>query len=267
MRTFRLAALVLCVLPATAGAQALWPRPLAGGGEIGLEWVRPTFDGEEGIGFTRGVWVLDGRAKVGQRLNLIVAFPYLNAPSESGGDGAAGNAMFGVEFTDTLGRPEFTLGLRRGGLSPSAGTYYVGVLGDYDRLEQAASDGWILNTVGHVRPWSAPDGGFAELRFGVTGIFGVNDGGGTTTSMLLDYGIRIGSEKEKFGFGAGITGRWPITGTYGGSVASAVHQVFADASYLKGIVHPTVGIRLPFDEDLGELLNYALTFGVKVAIE
>jgi hypothetical protein len=267
MRAFRLAALVLCLIPASAGAQALWPRPLAGAGEIGLEWVRPTFDGEEGIGFTRGVWVFDGRAKVGQRLNLILAFPYINAPVSGSGGGAAGNPLFGVEFTDTTGRPEFTVGLRRGNFSGSSfGAYIIGALGDYDRLEQVGTDGWILSTVGHVRPWSAPDGGFAELRFGVTGFF-MSEGGASSTSMLLDYGIRMGREKGALGFGAGLTGRWPLTGTTGGSVASAVHQVFADASYLKGIVQPTVGVRFPFDEDLGELLSYALTFGVKVVIK
>ena len=263
MRSPRLAVLLLCLLPATARAQALWPRPLAGAGEIGLEWVRPTFDNDESFGGTRGVWVIDARVKVAPRVNAIAALPRLT----DGENATPGNILLGVEFTDSTGRPEFTLGLRHGSTSTTSPTpFYVGALGDYDRLEQAIPEGWILNTVGHVRPWSAPDGGFAELRFGVTGVF-MNEEGVRSTSMLLDYGIRIGAEKESFGFGLGVTGRWPLTGTTGGSVASAVHQVFGDATYLKGIVQPTVGVRLPFDEDLGTVLDYALTFGVKVVIK
>jgi hypothetical protein len=264
MRLYWLAALAVSLLPATAGAQALWPRPLAGVGEVGLEWVRPTFDNDEGLGASRGVWILDGRAKVGQRLNLIVALPSLS----DGNSRTYGNLLFGLEFTDTTGRPEFTVGVRHGGVSSGSSFTPIGValLGDYDRLEQALTDGWIINTVGHVRPWKAEDGGFAELRFGVTGIF-QNADGASSTSMLLDYGIRIGREQESFGFGAGLTGRWPITGSAGGSVESAVHQVFLDASYLKGIVQPTVGMRFPFDEELGEVFDYALTFGVKVVIQ
>jgi hypothetical protein len=263
MRALRLALLAVCLLPVTARAQALWPRPLAGAAEIGLEWVRPTFDQDDGLGSTRGVWVVDARVKVAPRINAIVAIPRLN----DGNDATAGNLLLGVEFTDTTGRPEFTLGLRKGGVSTSNfGPFVVGYLGDYDRLEQALTDGWILNTVGHVRPWSAADGGFAEFRFGVTGVFQSQDGA-SSTSMLLDYGIRIGQEKEKFGFGAGVTGRWPISGALGGSIQSAVHQVFVDASYLQGIVQPTVGVRLPFDAELEEVLDYALTFGVKVVIK
>lgn len=251
------------ILPAALPAQSLWPRKLAGRGELGLEWVRPTFDDAE-FGFTRGVWIIDGRVQVTPRLNLIAALPQLTAPTDAGSDREWGNPFFGVEFTDTLGRPEFTIGLRRGNASfESASPFYMGYLGDYDRLEQVLTDGWILNTIGHVRPWNAPDGGFAELRFGVTGIFGLENGA-SSTSMLLDYGIRIGRETGTLGFGTGLTGRWPITGTSGGSLESAVHQVFGDVTYLKGVVQPTVGVRLPFDEELGEVLDYALTFGVKV---
>jgi len=264
MRTLSFAALVACLLPASLGAQSLWPRPLAGTGEVGLEWVRPTFENDEGLGASRGVWIFDGRAKVGQRLNLIVALPSLS----DGNSRTYGNLLFGLEFTDTTGRPEFTVGLRHGGVSSGSSftPIAVALLGDYDRLEQALTDGWILNTVGHVRPWKAEDGGFAELRFGVTGIFQSADGA-SNTSMLLDYGIRIGQEKESFGFGLGVTGRWPLTGATGGSIESAVHQVFGDATYLKGMVQPTIGVRLPFDEDLGEVLKYAITFGVKVVIQ
>lgn len=268
MPSLRWVALAACLLPSVGAAQSLWPRRLAGKGEIGVEWVRPTFDNnDEQFGTSRGVWIFDARVKAGKRINVIAALPHLTAATGAEGDATMGNILLGVEFTDTTGQPEFTIGLRRGNTSSSSfDPIGIAFLGDYDRLEEAATTGWILNTVGHVRPWRGEDGGFAELRFGVTGMFN-RDGGVSSTSMLLDYGIRIGRETNTFAFGTGLTGRWPLSGASGGTVRSAVHQVFADASYTKGIVQPLVGVRLPFDEDLGEVLEYALTFGLRVVFQ
>jgi len=83
MRKLLFAALLVSTSTPLA-AQSLWPRPLASKGELDLEWVRPSFPNESGLSSTRGVWVLSGRTKVGERGRLVIAIQYIRAGSGTG---------------------------------------------------------------------------------------------------------------------------------------------------------------------------------------
>ena len=266
LRASSLAFLAACFLPVAGEAQSLWPRPLEGRGEVGLEWVRPTLATDDAdFGFARGVWIVDGRLKVGRRIHLIAAIPWIEVAGGSGASGF-GNPMVGLEFTDTTGRPEFTLGLRRGFAGDEGwddGNVEIGALGDLDRLEQVFPEGLVIEGVGHVQPWTGSDGTTAELRFGGTVVVVRNQYGGGGT-LFLKYGLRLGHDFPRARVGFGLTGLWLVpTGDVSGST---VDQLFGEIAAREGTVRPSLAVRIPFDDGLGEFLDYALTFGVRVIL-
>jgi hypothetical protein len=266
-RPLILAWLGLCAAGSTLSAQSLWPRKLDGTADFGLEWVRPSFEGGDGYATQMGVWILDARVRVGQRLNIAAAFPRINTSTDAGSASTAGSVYLGVEFTDTAGRPEFSLGFRKGRAALGAsGAFDVGGIGDFDRIEQTLSRGYAITAVGHTRPWNSPDGAFAELRFGASAIFDPSSEGEGGTGMFLDYGIRMGKDGSKFGAGFAWTGRWAIS-NYGASPANTIDQLTLDVAMTSGLVRPSVAVRIPFDENLKESLDYALIFGVRVALK
>ena len=84
--------------------------------------------------------------------------------------------------------------------------------------------------------------------------------------MFLDYGIKIGRDGKTIGAGFAWTGRWAIS-NYGASPANTIDQLTLDLAVVRGLVRPSVAVRIPFDENLKETLNYALIFGVRVALK
>jgi hypothetical protein len=265
IRRFGLVLLAMGLLPAAGSAQSLWPRPLEGRGEVGVEWVRPTFANDDAdFGFARGVWIVDGRVKLGARTRLVAAIPWI----ESAGDGGSGmgNVMLGVEFTDSTGRPEFTLGLRRGHFDDDGwddASVEIGALGDLDRLEQVFPEGLVIEGVGHLQPWTGDDGTRAELRIGGTGVIIRNEYGGGGL-LFLKYGLRIGHDFPGAAVGFGLTGLWLVpTGDVSGST---VDQLFGEITARKGKVRPSLAVRLPFDEGLKEELAFAVTLGLRVPL-
>lgn len=267
-RVLRLAVLAATLLPVVASAQSLWPRPLEGHGDLGFEWMRPTFaNGDDDFGIARGVWIIDGRLKVGERIRLIAAIPWVEVAGGGGGGSAFGNPMIGVEFTDTTGRPEFTLALRRGFGSDDAwddGTLEVGGYGDLDRLEQVFPEGLIIEGVGHAHPWTGADGTNLELRIGGTGVIVRNQYGGGG-AFFLKYGFRLGHDAGPVAIGVGLTGLWLVP--TGDEAGSTVDQLFAEFAARKGKVRPSVAVRIPFDEALKDELAFAVSLGVRVPLQ
>jgi hypothetical protein len=260
-RSIALAGILASAPAGSLGAQSLWPRRLEGAAELGLEWVRPTFDGGDDHTFTRGIWILDGRVRAGKRLNVVAAFPRLVASTGAGGSSSAGNFYMGLEFTDTAGRPEFSLGLRTGRqFSYDDGSEEMG-FADFDRLEGVISGVLAISGTGHARPWQGEDGAFAEVRFGAT-ILAAAGGGG----MFFDYGARIGRDGETFGAGFGWTGRYSL-GSEGNILESTIDQLTLDLSLQRGPVRPTLAVRVPFDGSLNEYLDYAVIVGVRVPLK
>jgi hypothetical protein len=261
MRALRLACLAASLLPATATAQALWPRRLEGPAEFGLEWVRPTFDGEDPYTFARGIWILDGRFRAGKRINLQLALPQVIASTDAGSSTGPGNLYAGIEFTDTSGRPEFTLAFRRGSRSSGDDDTWEMGFGDFDRIEEVVTGAYAISGIRHIHPWQGEDGAYADLRLGGTLFLG--EGGG---AMFFDYGVRMGRDGETFGAGFAWTGRWAI-GSDGGTLASTIDQLTLDLSLQRGVVRPNIAVRVPFDENLNDLIDYALIVGVRVPLK
>lgn len=267
-RPFALIALALIATPAAGRAQSLWPDSLRGQGEIGLEWIRPTFkSGDDSFSGTRGIWTLSGRVRATDRLNLVVAIPRIVATDGSGGK-MMGNPYVGVEFLKPDHTPEFSLGIR---LLTADNTFSparsVGFYGDFDRFETTLSKVLILTAAGYHQAYHTDDGAYARIRFGATFYHPTESGLSTENEMYLNYGLRIGRETPDIRVSAEVTGRWLLSSNGANLAQATVHQGALTASFLHGPLQPYVGFRVPIDEDLKSALRYALTFGVVMGVE
>lgn len=263
------AALVLLLdAPEFAQAQSLWPDSLRGQGEIGMEWVRPTFtSGDDLYSGTRGIWILGGRVRATDRLDLVVAIPRIVATDESGGK-MMGNPYAGVEFRKPDRTPEFSLGVRLlmadNAFSPARS---VGFFGDFDRFETTISKALVLTAAGYHQAYHTDDGAYARIRFGATFYHPTGTGFSTDNEMYFNYGLRIGRETPNVRLSAEVTGRWLLSANGANLAQATIHQGALTASFLHGPLQPYVAFRAPIDEDLKSALRYALTFGVTVAVE
>lgn len=264
--------LVLCTLATSTSlsAQSLWPRPLTGRAEIGFEWVRPTLaDNDDAYGFSRGVWILSGRIRASDKINVVLALPHLRAPGVSagyGGGSASGAPYLGVEFLGGERRPEFSLGVRFSGAT--YGAYEAAAMafyGDFDRWEAAATDALVVNAIGHTTAWQDSAGASVEVRFG--GTLFIPRGYASGGELYVDYGIRFGRDTPALRLGAAVTGRWLATGGGGASIAEAsIHQVAGDLSFGSGTFRPSFGLRLPIDDALNDAVRYVVIAGVTVGL-
>lgn len=265
---FAAAFVVLLAAPGLARAQSLWPDSLRGRGEIGMEWVRPTFkSGDDTFSGTRGVWILGGRVRATDRLNIVAALPRLVATDADGG-ATMGNPYVGIEFLKPDHTPEFSVGFRllmaNNAFSPARG---VGFYGDFDRFESTITKALVLTAAGYHQAYRSDDGAYARIRFGATFYHPSESGFSAENEMYFNYGVRVGRDAPDVRLSAEVTGRWWLN-SGGASLAQATtHQGTLTASFLHGPVQPYVGIRAPVDEDLKGVLRYALTFGVVLGIE
>lgn len=270
-RPIALASLLLALPLGPLAAQSLWPRPLEGKAEVGLEWVRPTFvTGDDQYGFSRGVWILGGRIRASERINVVLALPQIRAPGGFygyGGGSGSGTPYIGVEFLAAERRPEFSLGIRLGGSSSSSSDAGVMALyGDYDRWEEGISNALVVNAIGHTTAWQDSAGASARVRFGGTIL--IPAGGMYGGELYVDYGIRFGRDTPALRLGVALTGRWLATGGGGASLAEAtIHQVAGDLSFGSGMVRPSFGVRLPLDDALNDVVEYVLIGGVTVHLK
>lgn len=267
-RALFVAVLLTLVAAPAARAQSLWPAPLRGPAEFGIEWVRPTFKySDDAYSGTRGIWILSGRFHPAPRLNAVVAIPRLVATDADGG-ATMGDPYAGIELLKDDGTVEFSLGTRIDMIDNTfGGAPEVGFFGDFDRFEQAISHAVTLTATGYHEPFRSDDGTFARIRFGATFLHPTGEGLGAENDLYFNYGIRMGRETPSLRFSVELTGRWLLTANGANFGEASIHQGAATASFFSGQVRPYVGIRVPVDEELKSLLRRALIFGVTVGVE
>lgn len=268
LRVLLLALLMLASAPVAAGAQALWPDSLRGQGELGAEWVRPTFaSSDDAYASTRGIWIVSGRLRASDRLNAVVAGSRIVATSGSGGS-MLGNPYAGIEFVRPDRTPEFSLGIRLlmadNSFSPARA---VGFYGDFDRFESVLSHVFIVTATGYHEPYRSADGAFARIRFGATFYHPTSSGSSAENEMYFDYGVRIGRDTRSVRVSAELTGRWLLSSNGASFAEATVHQGALTASFLGGPVRPYVGYRIPIDEELKPALDHALIVGVTASVQ
>lgn len=258
---------VIHLAPSHADAQSLWPDSLIGQGELGAEWVRPTFaTSDDAYSSARGIWMLSGRLRASDRINLVAAGARIVATSGNGGS-MLGNPYVGVEFLKPDRTPELSLGVRllaADNAFPT--TQATGFYGDFDRFESVITRAFIVTAAGYHEPFHSENGAFARIRFGATFYHPTGGGVGGENEMYLNYGLRIGRETPAVRVSAEVTGRWLLSANDASFAEATVHQGAVTASFLSGAVRPYVGFRIPIDEDLKPVLDHALIVGVTMGI-
>ena len=270
MRQLLLAALVVTTSTPLA-TQSLWPRPLASAGELDLEWVRPTFQNETGLGTTRGIWVLSGRYRLGARGRVVVAVPVIRtgASDPYGSSSNVGDPYVGYESSDSTSRSTFVVGIR----FPWAATggYYnqpLALYGDYDRFEESFPKTLTLHFEGQNRVWQDAEGADVRIRVGSTLLHSTDPATYTydANTFLFDYGIRFGRPAGPFDLSLALTGRIFMSGSGGNIADRSTHQGTFELAG-RGRIAPRIGIRIPIDEPLKSVLDRAITIGVRASIQ
>lgn len=266
--------LLVLLVPATlvpagrAAGQGSWVR--TGGGErsFGLEYQKPSFEGNEYSFFT-SVLIFSGEFPVSEGITLEAELPFAHAgidpPSASPSSSQVlGNPYVGAVFRGEDGSGSFRVGARlplARELGDDDFATGVGVLSDQDRLERFPPD--VLSILGLGERRSALGTGLTVSLRGGGSVMTPTSGGGDTEGYLL-YGAGIEAPMEAIRLGAGLTGRMIVTESDLGLGERSVHQVAFFGRLDRGRVRPAVQFRVPLDDDLGRVLSWVLSLGLEI---
>jgi hypothetical protein len=257
-----LLSVLLAALPLQpANGEALWVIPESN--RILVEYLKPSFASGTEATFGTSTWFLSGNAALGDVVSLTTEIPYTMLGVQGGDtDVAFGNAYLGAQLQgDAPVIVEFGFRL------PTASKFNVASLGgmvtDYvDRAEAFIPN--ILPVTAAVSFYDRRDNGLiARLRGGIN--FWLPQEPNEDAELFLVYGGQAGMSTRRMNFLAGITGRWWLSNETGANVAEASeHQVAFSADVPMGVAQPGVSLRVPFDDDLNEILDF--TFGIHFAM-
>ena len=244
----------------TARAQELWPGQSPSSFRLDIQ--RPSIeDADYGFFTVTATPMFRFRLK---SVNLVADLPFASyaAGDESDeSDFRIGNPYIGLE-TAKAGSP---FSLQLGGRIPLAdygddGTALaVGFLSDWDHVEAWVPD--LIPVTATAVYQRVTDGGLAlGARLGGTGFFYTGDES-DDADLLVNYGVRVGYEKDRALVGVALTGRWIATSDEGDD--SGQLQLGLEAGYRFGSVMPMLGLRLPVDDPLKESLNTVIILGLK----
>lgn len=264
MRLMRCAApAALLLVAAPVAAQSIWVSPLTSRGELGVEWTRPSFEDNTGLGNFRGVWIASGRYRVGEHGAIVGAIPRF----VGGGFESTGNLYVGYQSWERDGGSIFNVGLRLPTASENGNVeQFVALAGDFDRYEQMAPKMLILHAEGQGKVWRDSAGAEVQVRAGFTLMHPTAGSPASENSFLFDYGVRFGHRWPRLELGAALTGRMIMTGGGGGNFLQRnVDQATAELIW-HGRVTPHVGFRLPIDEQAKDLLKSAIIVGIELPL-
>jgi len=257
-----LVAAILLALPASLPAQSIGITPLASKADVDLEWTRPSFEDNAGLGTFRGVWVASGRYRLGERGALVLAIPRL----VGAGRASMGNPYVGYQASEGNGQSILNLGVRL----PNVDVGYtpeqqIALYGDFDRFEEVLPHTLTIRAEAQGKVWQDSSGADVRARAGLA-IFHPTGAGATgDNTFLVDYGVRFGREFGKFDLGAAMTGRYFMSGNGGGFNQRNATEADVELAW-HGAVTPRAAFRIPVTETLKNAYKTALTLGLEVPL-
>lgn len=260
---------LLALLPVTAAAQTIWTSPDRTN-NIAVEWLRPDFDNDEGLSFFTSGLFLSGRVTLSDHLRVVADVPFaffdanVDFAGRSESDVGLGNPYFGLElgWRDRPFWGEFGVRLPLASAdNPAVG---FGFFSDYDRCEAFMPD--FLSFVGLANYLYRHDSGFS-LRLRGGPLFLVDTDAGDfedVSEMYAIYSVQGWYDTARMRFGAGLTGRLLATEMHLTASERTVHHLGLAVAGKFGGVEPGLHFRLPLDEGLTDVMNYAV--GITVAV-
>jgi hypothetical protein len=263
MRSYRrlLALVPLLSVPLGAvNAQELWPG--ISPANFRFDLAKPSFENiDPGFFTVTGMPMV--RFKLGSAY-LVADLPFASYAAGSDAeesDFRIGNPYLGVEARKK-GSPFL---LQFGGRLPLAdegdngAALAVGLLSDWDHVEAWYPD--LVPITASVVYERVTAGGLAVgARLGGSGFFYTGDDS-EDTDFLVNYGLRLGYEKNRAVLAAMFTGRWVATSEDADD--SSQQQLGFEAGYRFGSVMPMLSFRLPLDDPLKETTNSVFGIGLK----
>lgn len=243
-----------------ASGQALWVVP--GNNRILVEYLKPKFASGTDATFGTSTWFLSGNTALGDVVSLTTEIPYTMLGVQGGDtDVAFGNVYLGARLQGDA-PVVVELGFRLPTATEFNQASAGGTVTDFvDRAEAFVEN--IFPVTAAVSYYERRDGGFiGRLRGGLN--FWLPQEPNENAEMFLVYGGQAGMSTRRVNFLAGITGRWWVSNEGGANTAEASeHQIAFSADMPMGTAQPGVSLRVPFDDDLSNLID--LTFGVHFA--
>jgi hypothetical protein len=215
---------------------------------VHLELAKPGFSGID-EGFLTFAGFLTARLPLSDGLTFVGELPMATISSDDGDESstAIGNPYVGIES-----RPAeqsgawYEFGVRPPLASEDEFAVFVGALADADRWEAFFPNVIYVRGAAHWR--TAPRDGHVgvDVRVAPTVWIPEEDG---DSELFATYGVQALLTSPTARGGAGVTGRWLVTGDEGSFGERSTHQLDVAFDFLRGNVRPGVTLRVPLDDD------------------
>lgn len=249
-----------------AVAQSVWTGN-DGGTHLRLEWVKPNLDGGADLTFLSSATFVSVRAPLSETVGLFGELPFAyGKPDFSGADGelAIGNPYVGLKI-QTGGSDAFIEVGSRVPVAPEDKLvpFTVGLASDLRRWEAFVPNLLPINLFAGYRRVD-PSGLLVHVRGGpVTWFFTEGD---IETELFLRAEGNLGYLGPSFGVVAGFSTLTIITESDIDFGERSLFQFGLEAWLELESVRPGIVIRLPADDDYGDLVDYTLGLTLEVPL-
>lgn len=248
--------LLFMLLAATpAAAQNLTPEPFTDR-EVGIEFLRPMFEDDDLDALSFATYFYT-RIPIGS-VHLLADLPFVRMSADGLSSTGLGNLMVGLSGTRGKGTMYGTV--RFPTASDDEPANLLAILGDIQRVEAWLPDVTTLS-VGAILRDNRPSGHGFHFLLGAA--FLLPDEG--ENEVVLDYGAQWVYRPSALGLTVGLQGRAGVTGD-GDFGERTLHDLRLRVDYTSGQLRPAIGLAVPFDEDVREVLNAVLRLGLQVGI-
>jgi hypothetical protein len=238
---------------------------------VWIEAAHPNLKGFFEVTLPSTIWFASARVPVTPQVGVVVELPFAYARMDStpfGGSAESntvlGNPYVGAEYAFSR-QLSVQLGLRAPVTTagPESWADVIAVLANLQRME-AFLENVLPVSIAASFQQAVADGFSVRSRAGVTQAFYIGDDDGEAAT-LLDYGVFGTYSVSVARFGAGLSGRWDISGDEGFSDNSFHLLGFtADAGF--GRFRPGLSVHIPLDEDYRQFLGSTIGAYVQIAL-
>ena len=263
---FILAAL-FAALP--AGAQSIFLEPNTGP-SLHLEALRPSV-GSLDFSFFSYSFYLSGRIRAGETTQLRFEVPYASYKLEDSiftatGRSSFGNPYVGAEFGPRDRGVQGEVGIRLPVMSDNAEAAGFGLLADpVERMEAYLDD--ILPVYAGLSYRHRSAGGFAMMLRAVPVAWIYTGDGSADSELFVLHSAQAWYEAEKVALGAGLSGRFLVTGDGADLGERTLYELGFFANFDLGTFRPGLQVRFPLDADLTDDLRLDPWYSISLGLE
>lgn len=257
-------AVTLALIPSAARAQSLW-APRVEGGAVQVEIFRPTFDADVDLSLATSLWFLTARIPLSEKALLELDLPFSHLGIDDGASySTIGNPHLGIELRDVESGASLQFSARLPLVDETeAPAILMGTVSDISRWEAWAVDIFPVGLLGRFE--RTDDRGFGvRIDAGPTIWFATGDR--QDTEFLAIYAFQGLYANEDVQVGLGLHGRAILSDDDFDVGESTLHEIGASFALRAGRAWPGLQVRLPIDDNLGEVVDYTLGLQVTVPI-